>query len=540
MERSHPDQLKNGHFDLVVIGGGITGAATARDAALRGLSVVLVEKDDFAAGTSSRSSKLIHGGLRYLQTYQFGLVAQSLRERERMLTLAPHLTEVSPFLYLLYQGYPESQFILNLGLTFYDLASGQWRKRRHRMLSAEQVLEREPHLRSAGLRGAGQYYDVLTDDARLTMDTVKGAAQAGALMVNHTLVTGLVLESGVARGVRVVDQIHGESYEIRARQVLNATGPWTDQVRHLESSETGASLRPSKGVHIVLKKSDFPLNTPVFLRSPDDGRVVWPTPSLEEDVVYIGTTDTDYTGDIDHVSPDDHDIQYLLNVANHTIPDARLSERHVVGSWAGLRPLVASEPGASTGSTSREHAISTGPAGMLTISGGKLTSSRVMARHLVDAALTADKRRAGRYLAGRTPLSGGATFDRRAYVAASADAGVPQQVARGWLRRYGCNAVEVLSRWQADPDARIVIGPRGLSVAEIRYAVQVEMACTLADLLVRRTSIFFWDAHGGLETIERISTVMAHELGWDEQQRMSEVEAYSAHALSHRPRAEPA
>ena len=537
MRRPRREDLVDALFDLVVIGGGITGAATARDAALRGLSVLLVEKDDFAAGTSSRSSKLIHGGLRYLQTYQFGLVAESLRERERMLELAPHLTEVRPFLYLLYRGYPESRFLLNLGLTFYDAASGQWRKRRHRMLSARQVREREPHLASDGLLGAGLYYDVLTDDARLTVDTAKGAAEAGATLLNHAAVTGLVIERGRARGVTVTDRLTGETFDVHARQVLNATGPWTDRTRALEAGGSASGrLRPTKGVHIVVRKSDFPLNTAVFLRSPDDNRVVWPTPSLEDDVVYIGTTDTDYTGDPDAVEPDESDVRYLLNVANRTIPEARLTEAHVVGSWAGLRPLVAPEPGTSTSNTSREHVITTGPTGMLTISGGKLTSNRVMAKHLVDAALKELKIPAMTYSADAVPVSGGAPFDRAGFVRRAGAAGVPTDAAALWARRYGSNAPRLLSLWEADAQARQVIGPRLLSRAEVRYCVREEMCRGLADLLVRRTSIFFWDAAGGLEHIDEIAAELGAALGWTPEQRDAEIDAYRALVTAHRPR----
>ncbi|MGA4668950.1 FAD-dependent oxidoreductase [Propionibacteriaceae bacterium Y1923] len=528
MERPLPDDLTGTLFDLIVIGGGITGVATARDAALRGLSVLLVEKDDFASGTSSRSSKLIHGGLRYLQTYQFKLVAESVRERERMLTMAPHLTEVRPFLYLLYDGYPEGRALLNLGLTFYDAASGAWLKRRHSMLSARKVLELEPHLRASGLVGAGRYYDVLTDDARLTVDHAKGAAEAGARMLNHAAVTGLVIEAGQTRGVRIVDQLDGREFEVHARQVVSATGPWTDRTLAMERGDHVSSLRPSKGVHIVVRKSDFPLNTAVFLRSPDDNRVVWPTPSLEDDLVYIGTTDTDFTGDPDHVVPEESDIGYLLNVANHTIPEARLTDQHIVGAWAGLRPLVAADPSASTGNTSREHVITEGATGLLTISGGKLTSSRVMAKHLVDAVMGKLQRPTDRSVADRTPISGGSPASTLGLLAATASAGVPDHIAQTWVRRYGSNAGKVLARWQADEAAREVVGPRGLTRAEVAYCVAEEMCLTLSDLLVRRTSLFFWDAPGTLEQVDGIARSLGAELGWDDDRRAEEVEQYTA------------
>lgn len=536
MKRALGPELTGTLFDIVVIGGGITGAATARDAALRGMSVLLVEKDDFAAGTSSRSSKLIHGGLRYLETYQFKLVAESVRERERMLALAPHLTEVRPFLYLIYEGYPESKTLLNLGLTFYDVASGSRRKRRHRMLSARQVLELEPYLRAEGLLGAGMYYDVLTDDARLTLDTAKGAAEAGTQLLNHTAVTGLLIENGTSRGVRITDSLTGDTFDVHARQVLNATGPWTDSTRALEHTPSTHKLRPTKGVHIVVKKSDFPLDTAVFLRSPDDNRVVWPTPSLEKDVVYIGTTDTDYQGDLDDVHPDAADIRYLLNVANHTIPEARLTEAHVVGSWAGLRPLVAPATGVSTGNTSREHSITTGSTGMITISGGKLTSNRVMAKQLVDAAEAAlGRKRARRSVAAHTPISGGASPITSQTLDRALAAGVPPETADLWARRYGSNSQNLLERWKQDAANREVIGARNLTRAELRYGVEEEMVRSIQDLLVRRTSTFFWDSEGGLAEIKRVADELAAALGWSQAHRAKEIDEYRALVEKHRP-----
>ncbi len=535
MLRANPQTVSNTLFDLIVIGGGVTGSATARDAALRGLSVLLLEKDDFASGTSSRSSKLIHGGLRYLETYQFKLVAESLRERERAIKLAPHLTEVRPFLYLLYNGYPEPKWLLNLGLTFYDVASGEWLKRRHKMLNPKKVLELEPHLNAQGLKGAGMYYDVFTDDARFTLDNAKGAAEAGAVLMNHAEVTGLILENGKARGVTVRDSLTGEEFEAHGHQILNATGPWTDRTRSFEHTKSTHELRPTKGVHIVVKKRDFPLNTAVFLRSPDDNRVVWPTPSLEEDVVYIGTTDTDYTGDPDDVHPDESDVTYLLNVANHTIPEAKLDESHIVGSWAGLRPLVAPAPGTTTSNTSREHEISVGPTGLLTISGGKLTSSRLMAKQFVNAAEEALGRKKTKGGAATTALPGSRVSELPHISWACARAGVPDVVAKAWIRRYGSNAAKLLEIWKANPASRREFGVRGLSVAEIEYLVAEEMVGRLDDLMVRRTGIFFWDDDGGLEHIDEITNVLGDLLRWDPQRREQEMATYRDLVEKHRP-----
>jgi glycerol-3-phosphate dehydrogenase len=528
MRRAELIALNEQELDLIVIGGGITGVATARDAALRGLRVLVVEKDDFASGTSSKSSKLIHGGLRYLQTYQFKLVAESLREREIALRIAPHLTQVRPFLYLLYRGYPEGRALLNLGLTFYDAASGAWRKRRHHMLSAREVLEREPHLAAEGLLGAGMYYDVLTDDARLTIGTAQGAAEAGAVLINHAAVTGLVLEHGRARGVAVTDQFDGSVGRVHAKQVVNATGSWTDATRSLETGTTaGHAVRPTKGVHIVVRKSDFPLNTAVFLRSPDDHRVVWPIPSLEDDMVYIGTTDTDYRGDPDDVHPDEGDIRYLLNVANAAIPEAKLNEQHIIGSWAGLRPLVAPAPGVSESNTSREHEITEGETGMLTISGGKLTSSRLMAKQLVDEVERKLGRRVTASRTKTTPIAGAQPAPRHG--------DVPDLLWSRWTRRYGSHAADVLSRWSASQANREIIGARELTRAELRYLVEEEMACTLADVLVRRTSTFFWDRTGGLSHVDAVADELAALLGWDARRKATEIESYARLVARHRP-----
>jgi glycerol-3-phosphate dehydrogenase len=522
-------------FDLVVVGGGVTGAACARDAALRGLSVLLLEKEDFASGTSSRSSKLIHGGLRYLETYQFHLVAESLRERELSLRLAPHLTRVDPFLYLIYDGDSYGMGMLNFALTFYDIASGQWRKRRHHMLSKQRVLEREPHLDPHGLRGGGLYFDVLTDDARFTLDIAKGAAEEGAVLINHIGVTGLVRDGERITGVESVDELTGSPATFRGKAVVNATGPWSGTLVAKEYGAPVAKLKPSKGVHIVLDKAVFPLNTAIFLRSPDDGRVTWPTPSLESDRVYIGTTDTEYTGDVERVEPTEEDVRYLLNVANRTIPDAHVDESHVIGSWAGLRPLIAPAPGTSVGNASREHRVETGPGGMITITGGKLTSNRVMAKHVVDRAVEALGRATRPYAANRVPVSGGRADAIAATHARLASSLVPRDLADRWMRHYGANASKILDRWDADDAEHAVVAPRGVTVAEVRYCVEHEYCCSLADLMIRRTSLFFWDAQGGLTGVDAVADLLAEPLGWSDEERARQIADYTALVRRHRP-----
>lgn len=533
MERSSLQDFGGQRFDILVIGGGITGAATARDAALRGLSVALVEKGDFAGGTSSRSTKLIHGGLRYLEQFEFRLVREACRERELMIKLAPHLSHPRPFIYLNYDGYPESMFKLNAGLTIYDWFSGSPRERRHQMLSAKGLLQTEPHLNPTGLNGGGLYYDSLTDDARLTIDTMKAACSAGALAANYMEVTGFLLESGQISGVKVTDRLTGESGEIRARQVINATGVWADEVRLMEQQVTDRLMRPAKGVHIVLSKQDFPLNHAVFLRAPRDRRVVWPIPALNGDLVYVGTTDTDYKGPLDHVTATWDDVDYLLEVANFTIPGRNLTREHVLATWAGLRPLIRPQGNLSTSKTSREHQIITSPAGLLTIAGGKLTTNRVMGQQVVDQAVRLLESRHGRKGIGPStthlhPISGGdmgPDFQRRVAETA-ARLGLTPGVTDRASGRFGSNFFAITRLVEADSEAGRPLGPHDVTLAEVRYAVEEEMACTLTDFMDRRSSLLYWYRDGGAEIAGAVSEEMGRLLGWTEAERQRQMAAY--------------
>lgn len=499
--------------DTLVIGGGITGASVARDAALRGLSVVLVERDDFASGTSSRSSKLIHGGLRYLQTYQFKMVNESVREREVMMRIAPHLADLQPFMYLIYDGYPEGRTRVNVGLTFYDAFSRAPLRRWHRMLGREAVLRREPHLNPSGLKGAGLYHDALTDDARLVLDVLESASRAGALLANHREVTALIRQHGRVAGAEIVDRLTGDQITVRARTVVNAAGPWVDRVLALERVPKRPTLRPSKGVHIVLRTEDYPLRTAVFLRSPSDDRVVWPTPAGDGRHVYVGTTDTDFTGSIDDVVGDEEDFAYLLEAANHALPDAHVDSTHIVASWAGLRPLIAPAAGTSNSAASREHTITTGPDGMITAAGGKLTTARLMGAQIVDA--VAEQLRDRDHVRGlpesvtaSAAISGGDPGEVFRAQQAVADAPVPPEVRGRWLRRYGGNATDLARAATRNQEQGQPIAGSAITPAEIEHAVHREMAMTVSDVLVRRTGSFFWSADGDIATIERVCDVL--------------------------------
>jgi glycerol-3-phosphate dehydrogenase len=449
-----------------------------------------------------------------------------------MLKLAPHLATVRPFIYVLYRGYPENMFLLNAGLTVYDIFSGSPLKRHHRMLRGAALLREEPHLNSAGLQGGGRYHDFLTDDARFTIESMKGATEAGALAANYMEVTGLAMERGRVGGIEVADRLTGESGTIRARQVINTSGPWTDHVRFLEDGVHDRLLRPTKGIHIVVRKQDFPLNHAVFLRSPRDNRVVWPIPALDQDLVYIGTTDTDYDGPLDHVTATAGDVDYLLEAANFAIPDARLGLRHVVATWAGLRPLVKPEGELATSAVSRDHQIMLSPAGLLTIAGGKMTTGRLMGEQVVDAAVKALGANFGLHgvphsRSATVPLSGGEASARFAARRRTSELStVDPAIRQRWLATYGGNASALADRLRTDPEAGRDLGARHLSLAEVRYAVEEEMARTVADFFARRASVFYWTEDGGLGVADAVASEMATLLGWHADEQAMQIAAY--------------
>jgi glycerol-3-phosphate dehydrogenase len=414
----------------------------------------------------------------------------------------------------------------------YDIFSGSPLKRHNRMLRGAALLREEPHLNSTGLQGGGWYYDFLTDDARFTIESLKGAAEAAALAANYMEVTGLLMERGRVGGVEVADRLTGENGTIRARQVINTSGPWTDQVRFLEPGIRDRLLRPTKGIHIVVRKQDFPLNHAVFLRSPRDNRVVWPIPALDEDLVYIGTTDTDYDGPLDHVTATAEDVDYLLEAANFAIPDARLGLRHVVATWAGLRPLIRPEGELAASAVSRDHQIMMSPAGLLTIAGGKMTTARLMGEQVVDAAVKALGTIFGlhgvpRSRSATVPLSGGDASARFAARRRTSElSSVDPAIRQRWLATYGGNASALADRVVTDPAAGRDLGARHLSLAEVRYAVEEEMARTVADFLARRASVFCWTEDGGLGVADAVASEMAALLDWDADERAAQIAAY--------------
>ena len=521
-------------FDLLVIGGGINGAGIARDAALRGVSVALVEQGDFASGTSSKSSKLVHGGLRYLENYEFSLVLEASRERDRLRRhLAPHLVRPMPFVFPVFDGDPVGRTRLAAGLWVYDGLSAFRNIARHRSWGLHATLAKEPRLRRAGLRGAMHYYDCWTDDARLTLETMLAAAAAGAVVCNYLGVAAFTHQDGRVTGARVVDRLQGGAFGITAREVVNTTGPWLDHVRRLDDPGARPVLRLTKGAHILVPRNRVGNAHAIVMRAPRDGRVMFAIPW--DDQTLVGTTDTDYSGAPEGVAADAEDVEYCLEAVNHYFPDARLVEQDVIGAYAGLRPLVAPEQGEGPSQTSREEEVFESPTGLLSLGGGKLTTYRYVAEKVVDRVVERlrirDPQR--RFAPCRTtvvPLPGACTapedhggfpgFAKRLRI--SPPPGMDGTLVSHLLQRYGTAASEVMTLLTTDPTAARVLH-EGLPYrwGEVERAAVAEMAVTVEDVLRRRVPVAFRDRRGGLHVAPEVARVMGsvHQWGEDEEAR---------------------
>ena len=524
-------------FDLVVVGGGITGSGIARDAALRGLKVALVEKLDFGAGTSSKSSKLIHGGLRYLEQGELGLVFESVNERKLLMKLARHLVRPLPFLVTNFKGDRRWLATLALGLWIYDALCFFGNYRNHTTFGAKKTLKLEPQLRSTGLNGGILYYDCVTDDARLTLECALDAQSLGAVVVNHAKAGKLLRDAaGKISGVVVTDLETGALTEARAKVVINATGPWSDEVRAL-ASEPGI-LKPTKGIHVVIDCARLPVKHALMMISPRDKRAVFCIPwGLGRTVV--GTTDTFFDGSPDSVNPTKHDVDYLLETANSYFPKAELSTTDVLATWSGLRPLLKPDDESEGASAvSREHEIYDSP-GFVTIAGGKLTTFRRMAAEVVDHAIkqlgvTTKSTTATRPLPGARGLE--ESDDALVALEKSlANASLPEDGARYLAGEYGVRAPTLIARGTADPSAFDRLDPELPSIfALVDEAIDVELARTLDDVISRRIPLVLRARDQGLGIAEKVAQRVAKKLDWSPERTQAELEKYRAVVASTR------
>ncbi|MER6945325.1 glycerol-3-phosphate dehydrogenase/oxidase [Nonomuraea sp. NPDC000554] len=515
--RQQIERLTSRPVDVLVVGGGVTGCYTALDAVTRGLTVALVERDDFASGTSSKSSKMVHGGLRYIEQGNLPLVRRSLLERQRFRRNAPHLVQRLPFVFpvLAQDGVFDARIAKAFeGLLWtYDLAGG-WRiGRLHQRLTVPEVLVRAPRLRADRLKGGLLYYDSRTDDARLTLTIARTAAHFGATVLNGATCRGLIREDGRVRGATV--EVDGREIDVRAGVVVNATGVWADTLDTLSDPGHRARIRPAKGVHIVLPWTRLPIDGTVTVPVP--GRARRATCTRWGDVVVLGTTDTDYDGSLDEVLCTRKEMQFLLDGAN-TAFDADLTPADVVGSIAGLRPLVGNKEGATL-DLSRDHAISTDAHGLVTVTGGKLTTSRHMGELVVDEALKVLGRQA-RCRTVRLPLLGGAGYDAEA---TSATGGLGAHLGE----RYGTEARFVADLFTEDPSlAEPIVEGTAYLRAEVVYAARCELARTVDDVLSRRIRMRVFARDLSVKAAPEVGRLLQRELGLSDEEVARQIDDY--------------
>lgn len=508
------DRMRREVFDIAVIGGGITGAGIALDATLRGLKVALVERRDFSSGTSSRSTKLIHGGLRYLERFEFGLVREALRERAALMRIAPHLCQPMKFLVPVYGGDIPSplganRFKLGAGLWVYDLLAGRENIARHRWLSRDQALQLAPALMADGLRGAFLYYDCLTNDARLVIEVIKAAAQRGAAVANYAAARCLLKDRGRICGLEVEDALGHGRFQLQSRIVINAAGVWADQILSLDEADRPKVLRPSKGIHIVMPADKFQLSAAALIPSLGERRFLFVIPWLGR--IIIGTTDSDYSGDLDEPRAEEAEIERLMKSAARYFPGSHISREDLISSFAGLRPLVAGGDKPTADLSRREEIIERG-SGLISIVGGKLTTYRRMAERVVKLAM----RRLG--LPEREPeqveLAGGAIADLRDCAdRAAAEFGAPIEMAEHLCRTYGGNHRAVLAIARDEGLTSRLVEELPHIEAEAIYAARCEMAATVEDVLRRRTPIALLARDGGRSCRDRVAELMRRELG---------------------------
>lgn len=520
----HLTQLQSREFDLLIIGGGITGVGTARDAAARGMSVALIEGNDFASGTSSRSSKLIHGGIRYLENMEFKLVFEALNERTKLFEMAPHLVHHLRFMLPLYEESRVGMAKMGLGMWLYDALALFQAPEMHERLDAGESLNRMPALRAEHLKGSYIYSDGYMDDDRLVHETLRAANELGAVSANFVRAIGAVFENEKIKSVRVRDEIGGKEFEIRARHIVSSVGPWTDELGHSLFKQWKDILRPTKGIHLTLPKNRLPLTSAVVMAAEKSNRIVFGIP--RHDMIIIGTTDTDYKGSPDGVVATKEDVDYLLDITGHYFPGARLKKEDLIASYAGVRPLV-QDGSSSEGKTSREHTIFNDPRGITFVAGGKYTTYRLMAQQIVDHALrdfTTEDRVKFKPTDTAKPLndftSVEAYHQSHLEVERMADAFQrPVAEVRKLAERYGMEAERVLARGE---------GSWNYWQLEAAQAIDYTMCLNLVDFYRRRVPLFLADPAHGLTQLEAVVRVFEQKLKWNDAQARSQKDALKA------------
>ncbi|MEX2461091.1 MAG: glycerol-3-phosphate dehydrogenase/oxidase [Paenibacillaceae bacterium] len=523
------DDMELETFDLLIIGGGITGAGIALDATVRGMKTALIDMQDFAAGTSSRSTKLVHGGLRYLKQFEFKIVAEVGKERTIVYENAPHVTTPEWMLLPIIEGGTFGKLGISIGLKVYDFLVRVKKAEKRQMLSREETLRFEPLLRKEGLKGGGYYVEYRTDDARLTIEVLKEAVQRGAKAVNYVEAEQLIVEDEKVVGAQVKERFTGARKQIRAHHVVNAAGPWVDTIREIDGSKQGKRVHLTKGIHLVLDQKRFPLKQATYFDTPDK-RMVFAIP--RDGKTYIGTTDTTYHGDIVHPQMTTEDREYILRAANFMFPTLDLVPEDIESSWAGLRPLI-HQDGKSPSELSRKDEIFISPSGLISIAGGKLTGYRKMAERIVDLvakALNSSSRSFQSSSTSHIKLSGGEVSGSKHYAQFIADsirigiyAGFNEREAELLSRRYGSNVNKVFAYLKEYNSSSSFLLSKVIYVS-LRYAIEEEMVVSPQDYFVRRTGELYFDIQAVHQWKEPVLDFMAQQFGWNE----SEKEGYHA------------
>jgi len=517
------ENLKNGDFDLLIIGGGATGSGIALDAATRGLKVALVERDDFASGTSSRSTKLIHGGVRYLEQAvkkfdkgQWNLVRDALHERAMVIKLAPHLAHPLPLVTPLYNWFGIPYY--RLGLKIYDWLAGKSNLKPSRYLSAKNARRNFPMLKAKGLRGGVLYYDGQFDDARMNVTIAMTAIQQGATLLNHVEVVQLTKENSRLTGAVVRDRLNGQDIPVRAQVVINATGPFCDFIRRLDDPEAPKMLNASSGIHIVLDKRFSPPATGLLIPKTEDGRVLFLLPWLGHTLV--GTTDNPAQIEA-NPKPSEEDIQYILRHIEQYF-DVPVSRKDVLSAWSGLRPLVSNPKASDTAGLSRDHVVHVSDSGLLTVTGGKWTTYRKMAFDAVNHAIKVGALQPlGPSRTEVVPLMGAVGYTDDLPQILQSQYGLAEDVARHLAKAYGSRAKEVAELARQGLGQRLAETHPYLE-AEVVYGIRHEMGVAVTDVLARRTRLAFLDIASARRALPRVLEIMGDELGWDPARRREE------------------
>ncbi len=516
-------KMKSQHYDLLIIGGGITGAGTARDAAMRGMKVALIEARDFASGTSSKSSKLIHGGIRYLENKEFKLVFEALNERTKLFEMAPHLVHPLRFMIPVYQNSRVGMFLMGLGMWLYDALALFQVPEMHERLSAKESLDKIPELKSNELCGSYVYSDAYMDDDRLVFETLRSAHDFGAHIVNYVSAIGAQKnQNGKIQTIQVRDEVTKNEFTITANHIVSSVGPWTDQLGSELISDWKKMLRPTKGIHLTLNKERLPLQSAVVMGAEKGNRIVFGIPRHE--MVIIGTTDTDFKGDPQKIEATKEDVEYLIQIVNEYFPGANITLQDIIASYAGVRPLV-SDGAENEGKTSREHVIFTRPEGVTFVAGGKYTTYRLMSEQIVDEVLKhfpMEERLKLSSCQTEAPMNTNCTIEKMNEAKAKVE-----QFAQTYQRNFS-DVQMLVDRWGMEAELIMMQNPNYFSYwqLEAEQAIQNTMCLHIEDFYRRRVPLYLADQQHGQQSLATVCEIFASDMNWDQNKIEIEKKKY--------------